>query len=87
MSDEPTTDHEPARRLTHSQIIAMMLARSGGSESSVSLTRNARGLVQIDVTARGDDIHEAEARAVAVYERLRALYPYPEAPNNGSAEA
>lgn len=73
----------PAKRLTLSEIVSQLLARSTGERSTVSLTRNARGVTQIEVIVRtGDTEHvrtaaNAEREAVAIYDRLRATYPLP----------
>lgn len=74
---------ETGKRLTLSEIVTHLLTRTGGDRSSVNLSRNARGVTQIDVTVRtGDSTEittavEAEERAVEIYERLRAKYPLP----------
>jgi hypothetical protein len=79
---EPETS-TPARRLTLSEIVTQLLARSSGERSTVSLARNARGVTQIEVIVRtGDTEHvrtaaDAEREAVAIYDRLRATYPLP----------
>lgn len=65
-------------RLSLSDILALMLTRGSGERSSVSLTRNARGETQIEVTVRTGDaetIADAERDAREVYDRLRADYP------------
>ena len=69
----------PAPRLTLSRIVEMLLTRNT-DHSSVSLTRNAAGDTQIEVTVRtGDDdtptVEEAEAKAAAIFDRLASAYP------------
>ena len=56
---------------------------TGGSESSCELTRNAKGHVQVSVTARAGTAALSGAEAQAEFDRLCALYPYP---TNGSHE-
>jgi hypothetical protein len=71
-------------RLSLSEIVRLLLSRTPHDRSSVSLTRNAKGVTQIDVTVRtGDDEdlatpRDAEKHAVEIYERLRARYPMPD---------
>ena len=73
---------EPARRLTLSQIVELLLQRGGAGGSSVSLTRNAKGETQLEVVVRtgehGDvqTIAQAEQAAQEVYDRLRLRYPF-----------
>lgn len=75
------TPHQ--QRLTLSQLVIHLLSRSGGDKSSVTLTRNAKGLTQIDVTVRTGDSSavetavDAERVACDIYNRLRAAYPLP----------
>lgn len=71
-------------RLSLSEIVRLLLSRTPHDRSSVTLTRNAKGVTQIDVTVRtGDDDdlatpRDAERHAVEIYERLRARYPMPD---------
>lgn len=71
-------------RLTLSEIVRLLLSRTPHDRSSVTLTRNAKGVTQIEVTVRtGDDDalatpRDAEREAVEIYERLRATYPMPD---------
>jgi hypothetical protein len=77
------TDLHPERpkRLTLSEIVTALLQRGGGDRSSVSLTRNAKGQTQIDVTVRTghqEDVETAEqamTKATELYNTLRFLYP------------
>lgn len=77
---------EPAepKRLRATDVIDGLLAalsKHGGDRSSVSLTRNARGNTQIEVTVRTGDsasvqtVDECAAEATRVYDALRLLYP------------
>ena len=75
------TDHEPARRMTLSQIVELLLARGAHDRSSVSLTRNAKGETQIEVVVRTGEhgtietVDDAVAKAQQTYDSLRATYP------------
>jgi hypothetical protein len=76
-------DLDRYKRLSLGQIVALLLTRTQGERSSISLTRNAKGVTQIDVTVRTGDTEgvttalEAEQHAVAIYNRLRSTYPLP----------
>jgi len=82
--DTATTPSGSPKRLTLSQIVEHLLQRGGSDRSSVSLTRNAKGATQIDVTVRTGNqenattVEEAAIRAVELYDGLRAHYPMPE---------
>lgn len=73
---------EQPRRLTQGEVIRMLLERGSVEHSNVTLTRNAKGDVQIEVNVRTSDGTEidtpdkAEAVAVAVFDRLADRYPY-----------
>lgn len=83
MTPQPATPPTADRphRLSLSQIIELLLQRGGSDRSSVSLTRNAKGATQIDVTVRtgnqedADTVEAAAHRAVEVYDSLRLRYP------------
>jgi hypothetical protein len=70
------------RRLTLSQIVELLLTKGGGEHSSVSLTRNAKGETQIEVTVRTGEsdevttVDQAAAKAKATYNELRETYPH-----------
>jgi len=79
---------EGERRLTptereHALAMAFALRPHAAAEQTVSLSRNARGIVQIEVTLRGDDAGKTAADAIRLFESLHARYPYPEATGNG----
>jgi len=73
------------KRMTQGEILAAfverMQAQHGGEHSSVRLTRNARGDTQIEVAVRTGEsdelatVDDAAAKAKAVYDLLRSLYP------------
>ena len=77
----------PARRLTLSAIVEQQLAalsKTTATSSSVSIVRNARGAVQLDVnvSAADDEQTVLEAARVArlVFDELDKAYPLPAAP-------
>lgn len=70
---------EPVRRLRAADVIAnqrewitSLLNRGGGEHSSVVLTRNSKGDVQIEVTVRTDDA--AVPTADDAYRKARELF-------------
>lgn len=81
------------QRITLSEITTELLAavkRGGSDHSSVELTRNARGHVQIRVNVYAGEAEiaspeDAAARAVALFDQLRERYPLPESPEAGEA--
>lgn len=84
---KPPAEAEAARprRLTQGEILAALLERivagAGTEHSSVELTRNAKGDVQIKVAVRtgeSDEVLTAEhaaAKARSIYDALAAIYP------------
>lgn len=79
-----TIDTASGRRLSLSQIVEILLTRGNTERSSVTLTRNAKGVTQIEVTVRTGDTPEVATAADAVkvasslYTDLRAAYPLPD---------
>ena len=68
----------PAKRLSLSEVLALVLSRGNGAGDSVTLSRNARGETQIEVTVRtqdGETVEAAGLRARAEYDIIRATYP------------
>jgi len=71
----------PAKRVSLSQVVEMLLQRGGGEHSSVTLSRNAKGETQIEVVVRTADtgevqtIDQAAGKAQELYDRMRARYP------------
>lgn len=69
------------KRMTLSEIVELLLARSASDRTSVSLSRNAKGDTQIEVVVRtsdGGDVataDQAAAKAQELYERFRNRYP------------
>jgi len=76
MGDTVSTEHKltPTERL-HEVTMAAVSRQPTPPESSVELTRNAKGDVQISVTARGWDAAEAAATAQRLFDSLCAFYP------------
>jgi hypothetical protein len=81
---EATRQAASAKRLTLSDIVTQLLARTSVERSSVELVRNAKGVTQIAVTVRTGDTEnivtalDAEKAAVDIYDRLRARYSLPD---------
>ena len=100
MPEDPTThSSDRPKRLTLSAILEAMLQRGGSDRSSVSLTHNAKGQTQIEVTVRTGNQHDAETveqamtKATLVYDSLRLRYriegddaPLPIEPESEQAE-
>jgi hypothetical protein len=55
--------------------IERLLTRSASTTATAELTRNAKGETQVAVKATGATITEAEAEAMAAYDRLCSRYP------------
>lgn len=72
---------EAPRRMSLSEVLELVLTRAGGEHSSVTLTRNAKGETQIEVTVRTGEhgavttAAEAAAEAQTIYDGLRSAYP------------
>jgi hypothetical protein len=79
-----TVPAERQRRLTLSEIVEHLLSRGGGERSSVSISRNAKGGHQFEVTGRTADedgmrtLAEVAATVVGLYDTLRRRYPTPD---------
>jgi len=69
------------RALSLSQVVELLLTRESQDHSSVSLTRNAKGETQIEVTVRSsgsgeiNTAGEAAREAIRLYDVLRRRYP------------
>lgn len=79
----PTERLQLADERMHEVTMASLARRPSEPESSVSLTRNAKGAVQIEVTVRGVDARACQQHATLLYEELALAYPYPVA-NGGT---
>jgi hypothetical protein len=66
----------PTERL-HEVTMAAMTRPTAPPESSVSFTRNAKGVTQIEVTVRDPSAIDAYDVARGIYEDARAKYPLP----------
>ena len=88
-TDEAPT---PAKRMTLSHVVELLLSRSPRDHSSVTLARNAKGETQIEVVVRtGDEGElvtpdEALAKAIELYDSARARYPMSSPPASASSK-
>lgn len=64
----------PTQRL-HEVTMAALNRAASPPEHTVSLTLNAKGDTQIEVTGRGHDLAALEADVSGAFDRLRAKYP------------
>ena len=85
---KPAAPVEP-RRLTpterlHEVTMAAMGRRPAEPESSVTITRNAKGVAQFEVTVRGPSVSDCHTVAEQVYDALCTTYPYPVHGNGGT---
>lgn len=83
------TDEEPRRQTAaeraHEVTMTILQRSPAPPESSVELTRNAKGDVQIGVTVRGHDAETVEGEAVAIFDRLCQKYPRNDLPAAAAA--
>lgn len=70
----PTPTPTPTMRL-HEVTMAALTRSPQPPEHTVSLTLNAKGDVQIEVTGRGHDLDTLTADVISTFEALRAKYP------------
>lgn len=80
----PTERLQLADERMHEVTMASLTRRPSVPESAVTISRNAKGVAQFEVTVRGESVEACEAEAILVYERLVDLWPYPVA--NGGPE-
>ena len=66
----------PTERL-HEVTMAAMHRAPAPPESSVSLSRNAKGVAQFEVVVRGADAEACKREAAAIFDHLATIYPYP----------
>lgn len=65
--------------------LAMAVAQRGTApESSVTISRNAKGVAQFEVTVRGESVQGCLADALVVFGQIEAVHPYPA--TNGAGE-
>ena len=55
----------------------LLAARSSSPESSVTVSRNAKGAHQFEVTVRGSNAEDCYHRALHITAKLEAMFPYP----------
>jgi hypothetical protein len=78
----PTLLAERPKRLSLSQIVEGLLARGAREHSSVTISRNARGIPQFEVSVRtgdSEDVPDANAayrKACELYDALDQKYPF-----------
>jgi hypothetical protein len=72
----------PTERL-HEVTLAFANRTPAPPESSVTISRNARGIIQFEVTVRHESALTAREVAVVLADELASLYPYP----NGDGDA
>jgi len=81
LDDNVTTVEDAERKAleVYGRISELYPHRSGHDNSSVTLSRNAKGETQIEVVSRTSDglatVDEASAKAVDVYDKARMAYP------------
>lgn len=81
---------EAPRRMSLSEVLELLLTRGGSEHSAVTLSRNAKGETQIEVTVRTGDSGEvltaadAADHAQTIYDGLRTSYPYGAAQAEGA---
>lgn len=73
-----------ARRLTpterlHEVTMAALTRRAAEPEHSITLARNARGIVQPEIVVRGTDLGAVLAMATETFDFLCKRYAYPAA--------
>lgn len=89
-TDAGTRAVKSGHRMSLSEILQLLLTKGTPERSSVTLSRNAKGETQIEVTVRTGDsagietVEQAEQAARESYDRLRAEYPLPDANGGGS---
>ena len=84
VSAEKTPRRQTPTERLHEVTMATLGRRPSEPESSVTITRNAKGVAQFEVTVRSADYGEAQAAARRLFDALCSDYPYPA--TNGGAE-
>lgn len=72
----------PSQRL-HEVTMAALARRPAEPEHSVTISRNAKGVVQFEVTVRGFDPGDCLSEAERITDHLTATYPYPSENGDG----
>lgn len=81
MSENETPRLTPTQRL-HEVTMSALSRTPREPECGAELTRNAKGDVQITVTARGADVGEVGKAAEAEFDRLCKSYPRKDVPRS-----
>lgn len=76
-TDQAAPRLTPSQRL-HEVTMAALHRTAAPPEHSVNIARNAKGVVQLDITVRGYDLELVVADALSVYALLAADHPYTE---------
>lgn len=79
-SETETHRLTPTQRL-HEVTMAALHRKPAEPINEVSITRNAKGAVQIEVTVRGVNAGDCADTARTLYDQLAGLYPYLTEPN------
>jgi len=79
----PAAGEQPERRQTpterYHELALLSASRAPQApEHTIGLTRNSRGVVQIDVAVRSSDLAELEQDVTATFDRLCRKYPFNE---------
>lgn len=74
----PETRRPSSAELVAQVASAALTRQASPPEHSVTISRNAKGVAQFEVTVRGTNLVTVESQARAVYENLDDAYPYPE---------
>jgi hypothetical protein len=82
-ADEPQR-LTPTQRL-HEVTMQALSRTPRDPESQVTLARNAKGDVQIEVTVRGADADLCSAKAQSIFDTLRGDYPHSSETNGGES--
>lgn len=89
-------EHDGPGRVNLSEVVRGLLAavtKTSPQHSAVTITRNARGGIQYEVTVRTGDsddvvtVDDAAAKAVELEDRLALLYPLRSEPMRGATPA
>lgn len=63
--------------------MASLSRRPSEPESAVTISRNAKGIAQFEVTVRGPNPDECDSLARMIFDSLVSEYPYPVTTNGG----
>ncbi len=75
----PTERLHELQGYLHEVTMASLARRPSEPESSVTVSRNAKGAHQFEVTVRGPDATNCRDVANLIVRDLTAMYPYPDA--------